>query len=363
MDHSEKFFSQAETQQALNRLRERLLSDYTETKAKELVQKLSDFLKIVTSNAVAFDDACRYSIAAHRTRWRDLLTRGATPDPLVIPRLATALHALAVEYDISTPPDGQLPHEVQDFANEMERLAPEFPLDYRERISRYRQDLPFLIVKSAFGLESLNRIKDLDQTSAEIDKRIDGWTSFINDKQDQVQQLGDALSQYKDAYNFVGLAAGFSNLANTKRRQLRWLWLVSVFFGIFIAVPGALELYYFSQNPINISTDWPKALALAIPAISLTLIFIYFFKITQRNADSLRSQILQLDLRRTLCQFIQSYATYAAAIKKENNELLNKFEALIFSGIVTSDEKMPATFDGIEQLTALFKNLSPTTTK
>ncbi|MBU2325714.1 MAG: hypothetical protein KJ884_22405, partial [Gammaproteobacteria bacterium] len=63
----------------------------------------------------------------------------------------------------------------------------------------------------------------------------------------------------------------------------------------------------------------------------------------------LRAQLLQIDLRMTLCQFIDKYAEYSAQVKK-NGGSLDGFESVVFSGLVTIDEKIPSTFDGLEFL-------------
>ncbi|MBK7299223.1 MAG: hypothetical protein IPI79_01660 [Moraxellaceae bacterium] len=70
---------------------------------------------------------------------------------------------------------------------------------------------------------------------------------------------------------------------------------------------------------------------------------------------SIQSQILQIELRMTLCQFIQNYAEQSKVLKEQNKEGFEKFESLIFSSIVSSDDKIPATFDGVEQLASLLK--------
>lgn len=65
---------------------------------------------------------------------------------------------------------------------------------------------------------------------------------------------------------------------------------------------------------------------------------------------------MQLELRMTLCQFIQSYAEKSKELKVVNKEGFEKFENLIFSSIVSSDEKIPSTFDGMEHITNFVKN-------
>lgn len=66
--------------------------------------------------------------------------------------------------------------------------------------------------------------------------------------------------------------------------------------------------------------------------------------------------MVQIELRKTLCQFIQNYSDYSKNIKEKDANSLEKFENLIFSGLVTNEDKLPSTFDGIEQLTKLIKN-------
>ncbi|EII3729117.1 hypothetical protein LG468_003962, partial [Vibrio cholerae] len=67
--------------------------------------------------------------------------------------------------------------------------------------------------------------------------------------------------------------------------------------------------------------------------------------------------IMQIELRQTLCQFIQSYAEYASEIKAKDASSLEKFESLIFSGILSDAEKLPSTFDGLEQIVTMLKSL------
>lgn len=59
----------------------------------------------------------------------------------------------------------------------------------------------------------------------------------------------------------------------------------------------------------------------------------------------------------TLCEFIQSYADYAGDIAAKNPGTLEKFEGVIFSGLQASEEKLPNTFDGIEQIGGLIERL------
>lgn len=89
-------------------------------------------------------------------------------------------------------------------------------------------------------------------------------------------------------------------------------------------------------------------------SIGLEFVLIYFFRITLHHYRAVQIQIMQLELRLSLCQFIQNYAEYAKEIKTNDKEVLEKFESLIFSNIVPNDEKI-GLFDGIEQISSLIK--------
>jgi hypothetical protein len=93
------------------------------------------------------------------------------------------------------------------------------------------------------------------------------------------------------------------------------------------------------------------------PLLALELILLYFFRVVLSNFRGLQAQLLQLNLRVSLCQFIQSYSEYSSKIKKTDASALERFEAIVFSAVTSNADKMPATFDGVEQLAKLVSSL------
>jgi hypothetical protein len=71
---------------------------------------------------------------------------------------------------------------------------------------------------------------------------------------------------------------------------------------------------------------------------------------------SIKAQMVQLELRQALCQFIESYAKYSKKIKDDNGAALDKFENLIFSGLAVNENAVPTSFDGLEPLANLIKS-------
>ncbi|MDG6228006.1 hypothetical protein P9J82_09000 [Glaesserella parasuis] len=189
-----------------------------------------------------------------------------------------------------------------------------------------------------------------------IDREKDKLSDFIKEKQEKVQQLAKQLEEQKTAFNFVGLSQGFEKLLNTKKSARSYTFFFLVCIGAFLfVVPAAYiqTIMSFSVDTINDPYIWK----LAIPFTGAEIILLYFFRVILNHYNSLQTQIMQLELRQSLCQFIQSYADYAKEIKEKDGASLEKFENLIFSSILSSPDKVPSTFDGLEQLSNLIKNM------
>jgi hypothetical protein len=128
-------------------------------------------------------------------------------------------------------------------------------------------------------------------------------------------------------------------------------------FGFLSTVPLIAEMVVLYLNRTDLS-DVKHALLLSIiPTVSLVAIFIYYFRILLYNYKATKSQLLQIELRKTLCRFIQHYSEYSSKLKQQDQDALSKFENVIFSGIVSDEEKLPSSYDGIEQLGSLIKSI------
>jgi hypothetical protein len=91
--------------------------------------------------------------------------------------------------------------------------------------------------------------------------------------------------------------------------------------------------------------------------IAVEIIMLFFFRIVLTQFRSVKAQLLQVDLRISLCQFIESYAEYVSKLREKDSTALSKFEALIFSGLVAEESGIPSTFDGVEQVANLVRSL------
>ncbi|UZT76196.1 hypothetical protein OF113_14065 [Ectopseudomonas chengduensis] len=207
----------------------------------------------------------------------------------------------------------------------------------------------------------IKEVKDYDSRLADL-KKI----------KVEADRLKESLNKYTHAFNFVGLYDGFANLKRQKVREknLR-LWFLFVL-GVAALAPLVAKISLAILQPLAVgdsgvaeSVDtafvWGGAsfaklnldMSALLTFVALELLILYFFRITLHSLKSVRAQLLQIDLRMTLCQFIDKYAEYAQG----KGDALKGFESVIFSGLVTVDEKLPATFDGFDVLQGLAEKL------
>ncbi len=244
--------------------------------------------------------------------------------------------------------------DARKFANEK---FEEFDFQAQEQIKFANIDMPIRIFKQLNNSELISNLKNNEEILKKLQTSINESKIEYIKQVDKVDKLKSTLKQYETSFNFVGLFDGFNELYKQKRANEESIKFNLIFFGILILLPFISEAYYIFDNKDKLEEIKNIAIYLLIPSFSISAILIYYFRIILHNYKSVKSQILQLELRKTLCQFIQSYTEYSSNIKKDDKEALNKFENIIFSGIVNDDEKLPSSFDGIEQISNLIKSI------
>lgn len=226
----------------------------------------------------------------------------------------------------------------------------------KEQIEYAIRDMPINIFKAISHSDSIESIKDFNAVSTKAEKLKEEWEKDLVGRESRVNKLKESLSEYENGFNFVGLFQGFDDLAKEKSKErdsiLCWLKVLSVL----IVTPVLAELVIIYKNIDNISAIKDGLIVSIFPTLSLAAIAIYYFRVLLFNYKSVKSQLLQIDLRKTLCRFIQHYSEYSSEIKKQDSESLAKFENIIFSGIVTEDGNLPSTYDGLEQIGKLIKS-------
>ncbi|WP_151254158.1 hypothetical protein [Serratia plymuthica] len=215
-------------------------------------------------------------------------------------------------------------------------------------------NMPIDIIQFEFNDENLLLIRAFIKSHKDNEQYLTQWQNELDSRKAEVDKLKLALEEQENAFNFVGLYKGFDDLGKIKEKESKIATKILLVLGFLIPIPIGLEFWFilFKSNSLTLT----HSLITLIPSVSLILILIYYFRIALHDYKSIKTQVNQIELRKSLCKFIQNYAQYSAAIKKDDKSALEKFEAIIFSNIAMTDEKLPSTFDGIESIANLIKS-------
>lgn len=185
------------------------------------------------------------------------------------------------------------------------------------------------------------------------DKFIADRLLISNSLKNNIDEIEKRLSNQRKEYNFVGLSQGFSTLREQKLRELRNQNIIYYLLMIVIILIIIGKLYWSLGYLKSSSIDEPIFIVTTISTVLFVFILLYFFRISLTNIKSIKSQILQIDLRLTLCQFIHNYDANTKDLREGMKESFERFESVIFAPIVATEEQIPSTFDGLEQLTGM----------
>ncbi|MFI5447649.1 hypothetical protein [Polaromonas sp. UC242_47] len=316
---------------------------------------VSKTFEIILANADEFDENCQVTIEWIGSQISSRIAEASDRplDAKLVDELFQFAYRLVIEFDLSVK--GDLSMELSGFKNFVADSFNDFPSQLQTVLTWAKQDMPIAVMKKLLGTTALSNLRNIEGFAKDIDAKFSDWSKRLSEEEDKASALADALTKYETAFNFVGLYSGFDDLSKVKAAEVRNLRQWTSLFGALAVVPLLIEMLVIYLNMDRLQDLKWQLIVSAIPVLSLTVLLLYFFRIALRSSEGAKSQLLQLELRKTLCQFIQSYASYSSIINKENPDSLKKFENVIFSGIVSSDEKIPATFDGIDQIAKLVK--------
>ncbi|WP_039917615.1 hypothetical protein [Cellvibrio mixtus] len=212
-------------------------------------------------------------------------------------------------------------------------------------------------VRSKVNNETFQKIYDEVNDRDNVLKEVGTLSSYLESKTQLVEALDKKISELRTEYNFVGLYKGFEDLfkrkAAAKKDSLKFVYMLSGFLILvpFLIVLSALviQVFYF----LNTENYLTLLKFIGLPLISIEIFLLYCFRLKYAEVKSIDAQLLQLELRMSLCQFVESYSTFAAEIHKDNPNLLSSFESIVFSPIVANESDIPPLIDGANQLVEL----------
>lgn len=354
------FFSREENQAILRRFALALESVQTiEPSVPNVLAPLKQFFKILISNTNVFDQHCTANIEWIGQRFiGQLATFPETKldnQSEVLISIFTSAYRFLCELEFSQPDD--LSFELRGIRNFVEENLEKFVGTERQQLVYANYVMPANITKKLIHSPAVTEFRAFAETAkAASDLKLE-WDKEIKAKSEEIEALRDGLSRITTTYNFVGLVNGFESLASAKKGERLRSFISLLALGVLMVAPVAAELW-FTANHLDTIDSHRKTLVYSLPPlIALEVVLLYLFRVVLLHFRGVTTQLLQINLRISLCQFIQSYSEYSTKIKKQDAGALEKFESLIFSGITSDSEALPSTFDGVEQIAKLVNSI------
>lgn len=384
-----------------------------------VVQVLRQMLQIMGGHVADFDAICTFSIQEHGNTLDEMINNKFTKEGIYskgqIEAFLVLIYEVVSEFYFNAIPHGS--GEWNRMQDVIDQHKDEMSVSTRYWLGRTDSRLPAKIVKSYFHEFKSLKLDEIRKVKDDWDASKTSWDKDIGLKETRANRLRESFERAEKGYNFVGLVRGFRHLRKQKESEQCWslvglgllalllfalpLWgllgshgykgfemeenegmVSSVLHGAaaskieFSPTPSAAGKAQAKTEPDSAiphvvsaqnaggdaktiaqpSLIWLVLLKL-LPLLTLEIIVLYFFRIVLAQYRSVKAQILQLDLRMALCQFIESYTKHMVEMKKDAPDVLQKFESLIFSGLMTDGEKIPSVLDGTEQLANLIRSI------
>ena len=354
------FFSREENQTIFRRFILALESaQEIEPPTPNVLKPLKSLFKIITNNANLFDQHCTANIEWIGKDFISALSEFPREKSSNSSGILTNIFIMAYRFlcEIELSQVGELSFELRFVKNFVEENLKNFSNIEQRDLIYANYIMPANIIKKLIHNPALNEFKAFNEIAKEASKLKQEWDNEIITKSEEIEMLREGLRSITTAYNFVGLVKGFEGLASTKKRERRNSFISLLCLGTLMMLPVAAQLWFIANHIDAIDLHRNTLIYSLPPIITLEIILIYMFRVVLSHFRGIATQMLQINLRISLCQFIQSYSEYSTKIKRQDASALEKFENLIFSGIISDSEALPSTFDGLEQIAKLVNSI------
>ncbi|NMY78501.1 hypothetical protein HBO01_07400 [Pseudomonas rhodesiae] len=358
-DEVQVFFADNNMQKYLAKALDRLeiLFAQSEVFASSEGKKVHDFIKAslneMTNMPAVFDSSCSFNIKHIGSKFVDCIQAASSSKNYDVDTLLSSCYRFVVELELKSP------NGMSQFLNMTWNEVSD--LDFREfpnaatQVKWSRNNMAISILREYINHPHMAALINLPAAIRASEEAREKSNDEMSIRELRVNALQDKLKGYENAYNFVGLYQGFSKLREDKAKERDLTFKFLMVLGFSLLLVPLLKLFGVVAHEVDLIRE-----SLSIAALfALELMIIYFFRIALQNFRSIKAQLLQIDLRMTLCQFINSYVEFASDARKSDKELLAKFEQVIFSGIVSDESVIPSTFDGLEQVAKIVDGFKP----
>lgn len=192
--------------------------------------------------------------------------------------------------------------------------------------------------------EYIETVKNLSETLEESIEKTNSTKSELAD-------YDAKLEGYKAKYNFVLLSKSFNNLHIRKSEELNKAKKLTWRFTMALALPPSFAFFNHIYNWFP-SGEGFSSLSFYLPILTFEILIFYFMRLYYSEVRALNTQLLQIDHRLSLCEFIHDYIEKKNA-DKDNKESWDLFESLIFSPIQITPDNIPSVLDGANAVAEL----------
>lgn len=357
---SNNFFTNQSNQALLRRLAQDLRTVPDQSIEPEgLSHHLALVLDLMLANPEKFDEFCSVNI-----EWVGRVFLGEIGSYFEGPqekraKIARTIFVSAYRFlcELEFTQPGEASFEVRRVINFVHDNLERFEGTDRQQLVYAAYSMPAQVVKRLIGSPGLTNIREFSQTVERSRELKTEWDKDLKQREELLAGLAGTISKLSSEYNFVGLVHGFQALKADKENERRFSYRSLLAIATCMLVLPAAQFYFVVSNLESIDTH-KATLVYALPTIlALEVILLYLFRVVLGQFRSVKAQLLQIDLRISLCQFVESYSEYVSKLRKNDSSALTKFESLVFSGLVAGESDIPSTFDGAEQIASLVRSL------
>ena len=351
----EPFFAKEENLEKLKQLHQLLINnkEHEDFSIAGMKGWLIIWIDLLIKERVFFDKKCSFFVKKYQDYFKEVIDECIinynknSDSEFPFQNLASLFYVLMSDLIILGQASlGIFGGKVRNFLIFIESNLSKFHRDAVSSIAYVRYKMLSEFIDGFVNHQNIEILKELNENI----KNVDGIKKSVD-------ELSKKLEEQKYGFNFVGLVKAFENMKTIKEKEKLWTFVGLIGCGFLMVAPIITELSYLWQNKDNLVNVEKLVFYAAIPSITLEVILVYFFRVVLAQYRSIKAQLLQLELRAALCQFIEKYAEFAAKTTEAKAPISEKFESLIFSGILANEDQIPSTFDGVEQFAKLIDAL------
>lgn len=226
--------------------------------------------------------------------------------------------------------------------------------DFKDVI-KLKEDIASVEAKVKGVIET--EISSLNVDLQEKKEMVEDLLSKAEKSMVSLQSYNEKLDNYKGEFNFVLLSRAFSRMKKDKENEFKSArrWMNAYTF--FLILMPILTLVALFKGVVNLDSGI-KHLTYLIPLLTLEILIFYFMRVYYGEVRSIRAQLLQIDLRLSLCEFIHEFIDKKNE-SSDSNDSWKAFENLIFSPIQMTADNIPSVLDGANAVADVLGKVMP----